>query len=286
MQHFELDTLYDMAINKPVSMSFGAGAAIEGKFVTMGNVIDDYLSYTIPFLIALAVVVGGVAIIRSEASYFIIIAPVAGVIFSTITLTHDEPKSLPSATSARTEIFIPAGEVNELLSAITTEYPVAGLILKDAMEKRSNDTNVATALEGEMRSGYAAGDARRAMTISVALVQALAVAAQDTSDEKEANKLLDQASRVAALSVRILRDNYFVGNELVYRLYELAQRLDPSIDNDAKPAIDVKYQELAEIAGISRTLKSVFLMIAMILITLSGFANRNLRVLKQLRTRP
>lgn len=284
MQHFELDTLYDMAINKPVSLSFGGGAAIEGKFVTMGNVIDGYLSYTIPFLIVLAIVVGWVAIIRSEASYLIIIAPISGVIFSTITLTHDEPKSLPRATSTRTEILIPAGEVNELLSAITTEYPGVGLILKDAMEKGSNDTKAVTALEGEIRSGYAAGDARRAMNISVALVQALTVAAQDTSDEKEANMLQDQASRVAALSVRIMKDYNFVNKELAYRLYELAQRLEPSIVNDAKSAIDVKYQKSAEIAGISRTLKGVFLMMAMILITLSGFANRNLRMLKQLRT--
>ncbi|ENY6785219.1 hypothetical protein ACF1CY_002683 [Providencia rettgeri] len=286
MQHFELDTLYDMAINKPVNLSFGSGALIEGGFVTIGGVIEKYLSYTIPFLVALAVVVGGVAIIRSEASYLIIIAPISGVIFSTITLTHDEPKSLPSITSVRTEILIPAGEVNELLSAITTEYPGVGLILKDAMEKGSNDTNAVTALEGEIRSGYAAGDARRAMTISVALVQALAVAAQDTSDEKEANKLLDQASRVAALSVRILRDNYFVDSELAYRLYELAQRLEPSIVNDAKPSIEVKYQESAEIAGISRILNCALLVMTMILITLSGFANRNLRLLKQLRTQP
>ncbi|MEQ4672017.1 hypothetical protein [Providencia manganoxydans] len=56
--------------------------------------------------------------------------------------------------------------------------------------------------------------------------------------------------------------------------------------NNAKPAIDVKYQASAEIAAISRTLKGVFLMMATILITLSGFANRNLRVLKQLRTQP
>ncbi|WP_144139203.1 hypothetical protein [Providencia rettgeri] len=286
MQQFELDTLHAMAINKPVNLSLGSGASIEGGFVTIGGVIEKYLSYSIPFLVALAVVVVGIAIMQSEASYLIIIAPVAGVIFSTIILTHDEPKSLPSATSVRTEILIPAGEVNELISAITTEYPGAGLILKNAMEKGGNDTNVAAALEGEMRSGYAAGDARRAMNISVALVQALTVAAQDTSDEKEANMLQDRASRVAALSVRIMKDYNLVNKELAYRLYELAQRLEPSIVNDAKPAIDVKYQESAEIAGILRTLKSVFLMMAMILITLSGFANRNLRVLKQLRTQP
>lgn len=154
------------------------------------------------------------------------------------------------------------------------------------MEKGSNDTNAVTAFEGEIRSGYAAGDARRAMSISVALVQALAVAAQNTSDEKEANKLLDKASRVAALSVRILRDNYFVDSELAYRLYELAQRLEPSIVNDAKPSIEVKYQESAEIAGISRILNCALLVMTMILITLSGFANRNLRLLKQLRTQP
>lgn len=286
MQQFELDTLHAMAINKPVNLSLGSGASIEGGFVTIGGVIEKYLSYSIPFLVALAVVVVGIAIMQSEASYLIIIAPVAGVIFSTIILTHDEPKSLPSATSVRTEILIPTGEINELLSAITTEYPGVGLILKDAMEKGSNDTNAVTAFEGEIRSGYAAGDARRAMSISVALVQALAVAAQNTSDEKEANKLLDKASRVAALSVRILRDNYFVDSELAYRLYELAQRLEPSIVNDAKPSIEVKYQESAEIAGISRILNCALLVMTMILITLSGFANRNLRLLKQLRTQP
>lgn len=286
MQHFELDTLYDMAINKPVNLSFGSGASIEGEFVTIGGVIEKYLSYTIPFAIALAVIVGGVAIVRSEASILIIIAPISGVILSTIAMSNDDPKTLPEARNIQAATLISIGEVNNLLGAITTESPGAGLILKDAMEKGSNDITAATALEGEMRQGYAVGDARRAMNISVALVQALTVAAQDTSDEKEANMLQDQASRVAALSVRIMKDYNLVNKELVYRLYELAQRLEPSIVNDAKPAIDVKYQESAEIAGISRTLKSVFLMIAMILITLSGFANRNLRMLKQLRTQP
>ncbi|MEX9997031.1 hypothetical protein AB7W88_03020 [Providencia vermicola] len=286
MQHFELDTLYAMAINHPVNLSFGTGGAIEGQFVTMGEVITGFLSYTIPFLMVLAAIVVAILFMRSEASYLVIIAPIAGVILSTTVMIDDKPQRLPEAANVQASAFIAIGKVDELLSTITTEHPGAGLILKDVMEKGDNGTNAATALEGEMRQGYVVGDTYRAMNISVALVQALTVAAHDASDEKEASKLQDQASRVAALSVRIMKDYNLVNNELAYRLYELAQRLEPSIVNNAKPAIDVKYQASAEIAAISRTLKGVFLMMATILITLSGFANRNLRVLKQLRTQP
>lgn len=284
MQHFELDTLYAMAINQPVNLSFGPVGAIEGQFVTIGEVAEGLFSYTVPILIVLAVIVGGVAIIRSEASHLIIIAPISCLILSTMAMTNDDPKRLPEARNIQAAALISIGEVNELLSAITTESPGAGLILKDAMEKGSNDTTAATALEGEMCQGYAAGDTHRAMNFSVALIQALTVATQDASDEKEASKLQDQASRLAALSVRIMKDSNLVNKELAYRLYELAQRLEPSIVNIAKPAIDVKYQESAEIAAIARILKGVFLVMALVLITLSLFANRNLRVLKQLRT--
>lgn len=284
MQHYDVDSLYTMAETNPVAMSFHTDdTAIEGRFDTLGNVVSGYLTYIVPFLVALMLVVGGIAIVRSEASILIIILPIMGVIFSVTIFRNDEPKTLPSAPSARTVVLIPAGEANALLRAITTEYPGAGAIFKDAMEKGVTGNNAVTALQEEMRQGYVFGNARKAMSMSVALAQALVVAAENTSNEDERKDLLDKASRIAALSVRVLRGFDLVEKELAYRLYELAQRLDPSIANEAKPAIELKYQESAKMEGILRTLKGVFLMMSVILIALAGFSNRNLRVIKKLK---
>lgn len=285
MQHYDVDSLYTMAVTNPVSMSFQTDdTAIEGHFDTIESVVSGHLTYIVPFLLAMIAAVGGIAIIRSEASILIIILPIMGVIFSVTIFRNDEPKTLPSAPSARTVVLIPAGEANALLRAITTEYPGAGAILKNVMDKGVTDNNAVTALQDEMRQGYVFGNARRAMSMSVALTQALTVAAENSSNKDERKNYLDQASRVAALSVRILRGYELVEDELAYRLLELAQRLDPSIVNDAKPAIELKYQDSAEMEGILRTLKGVFLMMSVILIALAGFSNRNLRVLKKLKT--
>ncbi|MBN7840623.1 hypothetical protein J0A78_02005 [Providencia rettgeri] len=289
MQHFELETFYAMATINPVDLSIAVGAAgeagiEEGQFVTIGGVLGGYLSYLVPFSGAVVLVVCGVAMIQAEAWVMVFAVPFMGAAFLMNVLVDDEPKTLPKAPIIQTAALVLTGEVDELLRALTTENPNSGLILKDAMEKGINDDNAVTQLEGYMRQGYAAGDTRRAMNMSLALVQALTVAAENTSDKAEGNKLLDQASRVAGLSVRIMKSYGPVKNELAYRLYELAQRLEPDIANNAKPAIELKYQESAKTAGVLRTLKGVFLMMAVILIVLAGFANRNLCVLKQLKT--
>ncbi|HEC8324792.1 TPA: hypothetical protein RG501_RS13165 [Providencia rettgeri] len=285
LQLYNVDTLYTMAMTDPVDILISAGnTAIEGQFATIGNVVDSYLSYIVPFLVLLMFVVGGVAIVRSDASFLVILMPIIGVIFSTTILRDDEPKALPEPPTVRTASLIPAGDANALLRAITEEYPGAGLILKDAMEKGGSDSNAVTALEGEMRQGYNVGNARRAMSMSVALVQALIVAAEHTSDKAESKKLQVHASRVAALSIRILRDLKLVKIELAYRLYELAQRSEPGIENIAKPEIEMKITQSAKMVEILRGLKGIFLMMSAILIVLAGFANKNLRVLKQINT--
>lgn len=288
MQRFELETLYAMATINPVDLSIAVGAAgeagIVGQFVTIGGVLGGYLSYLVPFSGAVVLVVCGVAMIRAEAWVIVFAAPFMGAAFLMNVFVDDEPKTLPKAPIVQTAALVLTGEVDELLRALTVENPSSGLMLKDVLEKGINDDSAVTQLEGYMCQDYAAGDTRRAMNISLALVQALTVAAENTTDKAEGNKLLDQASRVAGLSVRIMKSYDLVGNELAYRLYEVAQRLEPGIVNNAKPAIELKYQESAKTAGVLRTLKGVFLMMAVMLIVLAGFANRNLCVLKQLRT--
>lgn len=275
MLQFDLESLYSMAKADPINLRFNTGLELSHFSRSIADMLLPNMRFIVP-LAGIGILAMGIYFARTN---FIIPFAFLWILLSFLFVFN---KSFPDNV-VTTSSMIKEGGVDKLLRSLTLDNPSAGRILKEAIDKGINNEDAVADLKSSMSLGSDEDNAQMAMFASLSLVQVLTVAAHENMDKSEAARQTQAASKVAGLNVRLMNGGVFAEKALAFRLYELAQQTDPSVENRAKNDIDSAYLKTQKTTQVLRTLKVIFFLMAIMLIILSGFANHNLRVVKHLK---